>query len=152
MNCLYTNVANFLQRHFSFLGYPCSKRPLVQSSRIWRYLEEWSCQPFFEAILVIKRSMPHSSEPIEMACFFVRLPTRFSIDEIQFTLFGENCKAVYDDCADHLVAWPIFPDLRMKINSRSSDFLERATRVELATFSLGSWHSTTELRPLGLIS
>jgi hypothetical protein len=28
------------------------------------------------------------------------------------------------------------------------EFMERAARVELATSSLGSWHSTTELRPL----
>ena len=30
------------------------------------------------------------------------------------------------------------------------ELVERATRIELVTSSLGSWHSTAELRPLSL--
>jgi hypothetical protein len=37
-----------------------------------------------------------------------------------------------------------------KVFDFASNLLERATRIELVTSSLGSWHSTAELRPLGL--
>ena len=48
-----------------------------------------------------------------------------------------------------LVNEELLADLR-KYLILSAEIVERATRIELVTSSLGSWHSTAELRPLAL--